>query len=130
MQQSLKDVSTDNKVNDPELKKSLSDFNLFDDEGNLTIPIFENVWSTKLENMAKKVYTKTIELVDSEEMKDILDMATQAQAAMFIHYEIRYAFLNYLLEKGTIPAPIDFDNAANNSPSDVKNLVFLMKPEK
>lgn len=126
----VKDVATDNKVDDPELIKSLSAFSLCDEEGKLTIPIIEKEWSTKLENMAKKVYTKTIELVDSEEMKDILDMETQAQAAMFLHYEIRYAFLDHLLEKRIIEAPVDFKNADNNSPADARNLVFMMKTEK
>ena len=126
----IKDVSSDNKVDNPELKKSLSAFGLFEDQGNLTIPIFNIEWSTKLEDMAKKVYARIIELVESEELKGILGMETQAQAAMFLHYEIRYAFLNYLLEKGTIRAPVDFKNADNNSPADVRNLVFLMKTAK
>lgn len=126
----VKDVAMDDRVDDPELKKSLSAFGIIDPEGNLTIPVFEIAWSTKLENMAKQVYAKTIELADSEGMKKILGMATQAQAAMFLHYEIRYAFLKYLLEKGVIKAPVDFKNADNNSPSDVKNLVFLMKTNK
>jgi hypothetical protein len=125
----VKDVSTDNKVDDPELKKSLSAFELFDEEGKLTIPIFESEWSIKLESMAKKVYAKTNELSDSEEMKDILGMETQAQAAMFLHYEIRYSFLNHILEEGIIEAPVNFKNANNNSPSDLRNLVFLMKTE-
>ncbi len=126
----MKDVAPDNRVDDRELKKTLFAFNLFDDKGNLSIPIFEHDWSSKLEAMAKKVYAQTTELADSEEMKNVLGMATQAQASMFLHYEIRYAFLIHLLEKGTIPAPFDFENAAKNSPSDMKNLVFLMKSEK
>jgi len=126
----LKDVATDNKVDEPELEKSLSVFGLFGDGGKLTIPVFENEWSTKLENMAKRIYARTVELVDSEEIKEILGMETQAQAAMFLHYEIRYAFLDYLLEKGIIEAPVDFKNVDNNGPQDMKNLVFLIKTEK
>ena len=126
----LKDVATDNKVDEPELVKSLSVFGLFDDKGKLSIPIFESEWSTKLENMAKRIYAQTIELADSEEMKEILGMGTQAQAAMFLHYEIRYAFLYYLIEKGIIEAPADFENEDNNSPQNMKNLVFLIKTEK
>ena len=126
----VKDIAADNRVDDPELIKSLSAFGLFDETGNLTVPVFDGIWSEKLESMAKTVYARIIELADSEEMKNILGMATQAQAAMFLHYEIRYAFLDYLLGNGEIPPPIDFENAANNSPSDVKNLVFLMKSEK
>jgi hypothetical protein len=125
----IKDVSSDYKVDNSELKQSLSPFDLFDDQGILKIPIFEKDWSTKLENMAKKVYAKTIELVNSSDIKNILGMETQAQRAMFLHYEIRYAFLKYLLEKGSLIAPVDFKNAENNSPTDVKNLVFLIKTE-
>ncbi len=126
----VKDVAADNRVDDPELKKSLFAFGLFDDKGNLTVPVFERDWSSKLEAMAKKVYAQTTELSDSEEMKNILGMASQAQAAMFLHYEIRYLFLKHLLEEDTIPGPFDFEDAAKNGPSDVGNLVFLMKPEK
>jgi len=125
----VKDVSMDYRVGDPELKKFLLDFSIIDEGGKLTIPVFESDWSTKLENMAKKVYAITAELADSKEMREMLGMETLAQTAMFIHYELRYAFLHYLLEKGTIQAPIDFDNAANNSPSDVRNLIFIMKTE-
>jgi hypothetical protein len=72
---------------------------------------------------------KTVELTETDEMKGILGMETRAQAAMFLHYEIRYAFLDYQLKKGIIKAPVHFNNADNNSPTDVRNLVFLMKTE-
>ena len=123
----VKDVSNDNNVGDPDLRKSLFPFGLCDEEGKLTIPILDRDWSIKLESMAKKVYAKTIEIVSSDEMKALLGMGTQAQAAMFLHYEIRYAFLDYLLEQGIIEAPVDFKNAENNKPAIVRNLVFLMK---
>ncbi|MGD8539469.1 MAG: hypothetical protein PVI66_12195 [Candidatus Aminicenantes bacterium] len=125
----IKDIASDSKVDSPELRESLSSFGLFDNRGNLTIPVFNIEWSTKLENMAKKVYAKTIELVNSPDLKNILGMETEAQAAMFLHYEIRYALLNYLINNGTLKAPVDFKNAKSNSPSDMRNLVFLMKIE-
>jgi hypothetical protein len=123
----IKDVSVDSKINDPELKNAFSDLGIFDAQGNLTIPVFEDEWPVKLENMAKKVFARTIDLVDSTDMKQILCMETQTQAAMFIHYEIRYAFLSLLLEKGIIELPVDLDNADNNNPEDVGNLLFLIK---
>lgn len=126
----IKDITPDNRVDNPELRKSLSSFNLFDDHGNLTIPVFNIEWSVKLKNMAKKVYAKTIEIANSPDLKNILGMETEAQAAMFLHYEIRYAYLDYLLEKGIIKAPVDFKNADNNNPADVRNLVFLMEADK
>jgi hypothetical protein len=120
-------VATDNKLDDPELQKSFSTFDLFNEQGELTIPVFEGEWSARLENMAKNTYARTVDLVDSKEMKEILGMETRAQAAMFLHYEIRYAFLSHMLEKGAIEAPIDFANAENNSPADMGNLLFLIK---
>ena len=126
----VKDVSTDNTIDDLELKKSLSAFGLCDGTGKLAIPVFKREWATKLEKMAKTVYAKTVDLAVSEEMKDILDMETLAQACMFLHYEVRYAFLNYLLEKQMIEAPADFKSKDNNSPTNVRNLVFWIKTEK
>ncbi len=126
----VKDAAPDTQVDDLELRKSLSAFGICDNEGTLAIPIFDSEWFEKLEKMAKTVYAKTIDLVDSNEMKDILGMETQAQAAMFIHYEMRYAFLGHVLENGIIEAPVDFINAENNSSSDAKNLVFIIKTEK
>jgi hypothetical protein len=124
----VEDVVADNKLDDPELRKSFSAFDLYNDQGELTIPVFEGEWSKRLEKMAKRVYAKTTEFVDSKEMQEILGMETRAQAAMFLHYEIRYAFLSHVLEKGVIEAPIDFENAEGNSPEDMGNLLFLMKP--
>ena len=123
----VEDIAADSRADDPGVLKSFSQFALFDEEGRLTVPVFEGEWPKKLENMARNVYAKTIELVDSQEMKEILGMATQAQAAMFIHYEVRYAFLRHLLDKGTIEAPIDFEDAGNNAPEDLRYLVFLIK---
>lgn len=125
-----KDIAADNKVDNPRFVKTFSTFGICDDKGALTIPILDSNWSAKLENTAKIVYAKTIEIVDSAEMKELLGMTTQAQAAMYIHYELRYAFLKHLLEKGFIKAPIDFENADKNKPADVSNLVFLMKSAK
>ncbi len=122
-----KDISADNKVDDPELRNIFSNYGVCNEFGELTVPVFKGEWVTSLENMAKQVYAHTIELAESVEMNSILGMKTQAQAAMFLHYEIRFAFLNHLLEKGLIVAPIDFENAENNSPSDGRNLVFMIK---
>ncbi len=122
-----KDVAADGQVDDPELNRTFSSFGNIDAEGKMTVPDFDRVWSAKLESMAKVVYAKNIELADSDEMQEILSMATQAQAAMFLHYEVRYALVKKLLEKETIEAPIDFNHAEYNSPADVGNLVFLMR---
>jgi hypothetical protein len=123
----VKDVTADNKVDDPDLAKTLSQFGLCDAQGELTILRLDSDWTIKLESMAKKIYAATILLADSPEMKTILGMETRAQAAMFLHYELRYAFLKSALEKGIIEAPIDFDNASNNTPGDKKYLVFMIK---
>lgn len=123
----VEDVSTDSKVDDPELKKSFSDFGLCNTQGELTVLDLDRDWTAKLEGMAKKVYTHTIALADSPEMKALLGMETQAQAAMFLHYELRYAFLSHSLETGLIETPIDFDNPDNNSPLDKRNLVFMIR---
>ena len=123
----VKDASSDDKVDDSELRNIFSNYGACNELGELTVPVFKGEWITSLENMAKQVYAHTIELSESVEMNSILSMKTPAQAAMFLHYEIRFAFLNHLLEKGLIAAPIDFENAENNSPSDGRNLVFVIK---
>jgi hypothetical protein len=123
----VKDIAADHTVDDPELLETFSAFGIFDSEGRLSVPVFEGEWPAKLEDMARKVYWETIELVDSNEMKEILGMDTQAQAAMFIHYEIRYAFLKHVLDRGIIDAPLDFEVPENNGPEDLRHLVFLIK---
>jgi 5'-nucleotidase len=121
------DIAADNKVDDPEQRKSLRELGLLDDQGRITMPVIQSSWAKKLEGMAKTVYAQTIELAESEEMKNSLGMESRAQAAMFLHYEIRYAFLDLLLKQGTIVAPVDFENTDYNSQEDMKNLVFMMK---
>ena len=126
----VKDAADDNKVDDPDLKKSLAPFNIFNEEGALTIPVFSEDWSANLENMAKKVYAKTAELADSEEIKNILMMENSARTAMFVHYELRYAFLKSLLEQGVLREPVDLTDASNNSAAEMRSLIFLMKSGK
>lgn len=123
----VQDVTADSRVDDPEEIKNFMNFGVCDDQGELTIPVFEGDRTRKLTVMAERVYSATVELVESDEMAEILGMETRAQAAMFIHYELRYAFLAGLLEDGMIEAPIDFDNAPEADPRDVGNLIFLVK---
>ena len=123
----VKDASGDGKIEDPELQSAFSAYGVCRESGELTIPIFEGERAEALENMAEQVYAHTIELVETNGMKNLLGMKTQAQAAMFIHYEIRFAFLSLLLEKGLMAAPIDFENADNNPPSAGRFLVFIIK---
>lgn len=126
----VNDAAHDHRVDDPGLKESLSQFSIINSEGILTIPVFSEDWSANLENMAKKVYAKTVELADSEEMKKILMMENSAQTAMFIHYELRYAFLKDLRERGVLEEPVDLTDAGNNSAAEMRNLIFLMKTGK
>jgi hypothetical protein len=123
----IKDVGTDLRVDNPELVKTFSAFGLCDDHGELTIPVMEGEWPAKMEGMAKQVYAHTVDLANSLGMKELLGMAAQARAAMFLHYELRYAVLHHLLETGFIRAPINFSNAAGNRPSDKRNLVFAIR---
>jgi len=123
----IKDASFDHKVDNPELVKILSEFGLCKSDGELAILVLDSDWAASLESMAEEVYFGITALADAAEMKSILGMETQAQAAMFLHYELRYAFLRYALENGIIETPIDFSNASNNSAADKKHLVFMIK---
>ena len=71
--------------------------------------------------------SETVALAESPEVQEILGMSSQAQAAMFIHYEVRYAFLDHLLRSETIQTPIDFENGDRNGPDDIGSLVFLIR---
>jgi len=126
----VKDAANDHRVDDRGLRESLSRFHILDEEGALTIPVFSEDGSADLENMAKKVYAKTAELADSEEIKKVLMIENSAQTVMFLHYELRYAFLEHLLEQGVLEAPVDLTDDRNNSAADMRNLIFLMKTEK
>lgn len=121
-----KDLAGDEKVDDIELQKTFTEYHIIDKQGQLLVPFFDSGWSGRMELMAKKVYAKTIELIEVPKMQDILDMPTQAQAAMFLHYEIRYAMLKALLASGSIVAPVDFINGDNNRPEDLQHMIFVM----
>lgn len=121
-----KAISVDGNINNPELQKTFEEFDILDKQGKLTIPVFDAEWSEKLEDMAEKVYAKIFELTKYQKTADILGVLTPAQAAMFLHYEVRYTFLSTLLENGNITAPLDFNDSTINKPADVGNMIFLM----
>ena len=102
-------------------------FDVVNDRGELTVPVFSGEWAVKLGNMAKTVYAETKGLAEEAEMKNILGMATQAQREMFLHYEIRYAVLTLLLQRIFMMSADDFTDSEKSSPADVGNLVFLIR---
>ena len=122
-----KNHARDGKINDPALLSTFYAFDVVNDQGELTIPVFTDLWAAKLENMAKTVYAETEGLAEAAEIKNILGMATQARREMFLHYEIRYAFLDLLLQNKFMLSPVDFEDSQKNSAADVGNLIFLIK---
>ena len=124
-----KDAAVDGRIDEPELLKAFADFGVSDDQGNLTLAVFEGEWPGRLEDMARSVYDETARLVRLPDMEDLLGMSSPVRAEMFIHYEVRYAFLRRLLDEGAVMEPFDFENEARNKPTDVGNLIFLIRPE-
>ncbi len=123
-----KDVAIDRRIDDPELRNAFSAFGIADEEGKLTVPVFEGGWSERLENMARSAYARTAEIAASEEMRKILGMETRAQTEMFVHYEVRTAFLERLMKKGAVAAPVDFEDPQKNGPADAGHRLFLIVP--
>jgi hypothetical protein len=123
------DVAADGRIDDPEIIGAFADFDVADELGNLTVAVFEGEWSVKLEGMARSVYDETVRLTRLPDMENLLGMSSPVQAEMFIHYEVRYAFLLRLLDEGAVMEPFDFEDAARNKPTDVGNLIFLIRPE-
>lgn len=124
----IKEVAIDRRIDNPELRKAFSAYGIVDKEGRLTVPIFEGIWSDRLENMARNVYERTAAIAATTEMKEILGMSTPSNAEMFIHYEVRMAFLDHLLKEGALATPINFENPEENSPADFSRLLFLIVP--
>lgn len=119
------------KVTDKEAMEVYSEYNLFDKNGYLTIPIITESDDDPLFNISKDIAIKTSEYIinntDTNELITKFNLADKSQAIIIVYHEVLWDILDILEKENIISKPEVFKNPESAKPKDVSDLILLIK---
>ena len=126
----INDLADSGKVTNSEVKQTFLPFNLFDENGNFTIPVIESKQGNRLYDISHRISEKIAEtvpgLVDFPELIEEFQFQNNAQALIITYHEIMWDLMNKF-EQDVVEKPIAFSNPENAGNKDVADLVFIVR---
>jgi hypothetical protein len=126
----LNDYKANGKVTKPEIFKEFAKNDLFNEDGELRIPVIKadstDVIYCQSKNIAQKVvgYIKNI---DYTKILSNCKYLTKGQKITILYHEMMWDILNVMESNGQIKKPVVFGNPIEAQDSDLKYVIFIVK---
>lgn len=116
---------------DPDVRAVFEPFDLFDDEGRLTIPIVVADSTDPVHRAGLRIATvltdRVPEALDLPGMVERFGFRDEPQALVVAYHELMWDVLDVLVRRGVVVRPAILDGAAE-SPAEVAALVYGVRP--
>jgi hypothetical protein len=120
------------KVRDTSALRVFASFGLFDSEGNFTIPVVVEAQSNPLYRAAATLSDRIIRTVLASVNMSILrqkySFRDEQQTLVIVYHEIMWDLMDAYEARGLLKKPIAFSDPSHAVPSDVSDLVFIIRP--
>ena len=127
----LNDLITKNKVEDKEAIEVFGQFNIFNSNGNFTVPEIEENKSNDLSNISRDISgiinTFLTSKVDTGYLINEFALKDRKQAVIILYHEIMWDMLDIMESDGLITKPAVFTDPEKSEASDVSDLVIITK---
>jgi hypothetical protein len=124
----LKDYKTDGRISNAEVIAKLKEYQFFDEDGKLLLPVIESDSSNsiyvKSETMSQKVVDYLKQNLDYNLLKESFPKINNEQAITIIYHEIMWDILSIMEENGKLRKPDAFIDADNATERHLKDLIF------
>lgn len=125
------DYAAHGRIVDKELRRELAAYEIFDSDGNFTIPIIDKTGQNALFSasmrIGEKAATLFMERQDLEKLKDELGLHDVYGTVIVAYHVWMWKYLEHLHEIGTLEKPVAFANPAEAEPAHIGQLLFLVK---
>jgi ribulose 1,5-bisphosphate carboxylase large subunit-like protein len=127
----LNDYKNDKNISDPEVISSLNKYELFNEKGELLLPVIHannaNELYRKSRSISKKVADYLVKNINFGMITDHYPAITKEQAMIIIYHEVMWDILELMEERGLLTKPIAFTNPHQAKESDLKDLIFIVE---
>jgi len=119
------------KIVNPEVIKSFKENGLVNENGELLFPVIKadstDVIYKISEKIAKKVEKSVVSKIDLANNLNGFSNLDKSQKIIILYHEIMWDILDIMEEKGLLMKPIAFSDPSKTKPSDLKDLIFIVK---
>jgi hypothetical protein len=127
----LDDYSEHGKVTRPEIFQEFRENNLFDNKGEMTIPVIYTESDDPIYNLTKRISEEVADYlvtdIDYSRVLPDYPALTVGQKTTILYHEIMWDILDIMVDKGYLKKPIAFGKPANAKQGDLRDLIFLVK---
>lgn len=131
LEQFLDNITAKGRVTDPEVLAEFSDFNLFDSDGRITIPVIVENNDNPIYALSRKIATSITRFLetglDMVWLKKEFYFHSDAQTIIILYHEMLWDILSRLEKEEVITKPIIFSDTEKAKQESVSDLVFLVQ---
>jgi hypothetical protein len=125
------DYVQEGKVEDAQAKKVFGPFDLFDANGNFTVPIITADGSDPLHNLSEEIARQVAErvptLLDLNSVRKQFGFRDDQQALVIVYHELMWDLMDDLESKGIVRKPMAFADPKSARQADISDLVFIVR---
>jgi len=125
----LKDLKTNHRITDTIIKKSLCQYEICDEKGNLKVPFFKkdntDNFNIYCNDIATKIFKYLVKEVDFTTINKKYNIKSKGDAIIIIYHDIMYDILDILEENGLIKKPNAFSHPDKTKLTDLKDIFFI-----
>jgi hypothetical protein len=128
--QMLRDAADNGRIDDENIIKTFAGYNLFDEHGNITIPVIDTQPDNRLFSMCRNIAETTAANISSElalsEIKKWFGLRDNKQTMIIVYHEVIWELLQKFEQDNIIERPTAFANPLSAEKSDVSDLLFFV----
>ena len=128
------DYTKSGRVVDTAAKRIFSPFNLFDPNGEFTIPTITEVKSNKLYSVSVELSNRIAQVVlrtlDLAFLSTKYNFRDAQQTLVIVYHEIMWDLMDAYENKGLLTKPVAFADPGHTRSSDISDLVFIVRHNK
>lgn len=122
------------KISDPQARKVLHPYNLFEEDGSITLPLIVEKRGDPLYErcvpIARSIADYVTEEIDLDGIQDQLGLPDREITLLIVYHELVWDMLKYLETQGLTEKPEVFAFPQRAQPGDVGDLMFLVSRER
>ncbi len=129
--QMFEDYRTVGAVENSRVREVFGPFDLFDAEGEFTIPVLIEEASNPLYSLALSVAKMATDeapaLLDLAALVEEFGFRDEKQALIIAYHELMWDVMDYFEEEGMVRKPVAFSEPNQAEPADIADLVFIVR---
>lgn len=130
----FEDYYTSGKVMDTTAKRIFSPFNLYDRNGEFTIPIITEANSNRLYavsvELTERIAQAVLKTVNVASLGAKYNFRDAQQTLIIVYHEIMWDLMDAYENKGLLKKPLAFADPGHTRSSDISDLVFIVRQNK